>query len=92
MLPADGDGEELVATGVEELVSLSDGEELEEAGAGDRETVRHRKWRCALQEAEIPAEEVCAATAIGMVKPTTRAATTTIKARIASELNSPQSS
>ena len=83
VLAGDGDGEELVAAGVGELVCVGDGEELAVAGDGDGDD-RHRRWPCGLQVARAPAEvtrapseELCAARAIGMVKPVTRAAART---------------
>jgi hypothetical protein len=85
VLAGDGDGEELVAAGVGELVCVGDGEELAVAGDGDGDgDDRHRRWPCGLQVARAPAEvtrapseELCAARAIGMVKPVTRAAART---------------
>jgi len=91
VLDGGGDGEGLVSVGagelvsvdVTELVSVGDGDELVVAGAGDS----HRPWPCGLQvwraSTRAPAEEVCATTAIGMVKPVSRAATTTARARMA---------
>jgi hypothetical protein len=83
VLAGDGDGEELVAAGVGEPVSFGDGDDLVAVEAGDGDDDRHRSpWPC-LQWTGAPAEEVCAARAIGMVKPVIRAAATAAKATIA---------
>ena len=88
MLAGDGDGEEgeeLVAAGVGEPVSVGDGDDLVAVEAGDGDDDRHRwpwPWPC-LQWTGAPAEEACAARAIGMVKPVIRAAATAARAAIA---------
>jgi hypothetical protein len=86
VLAGDGDGEEgeeLVAAGVGEPVSVGDGDDLVAVEAGDGDDDRHRwPWPC-LQWTGAPAEEACAARAIGMVKPVIRAAATAARAAIA---------
>jgi hypothetical protein len=88
VLAGDGDGAELVTAGVGELVPLAEGDELAVAWVGDGDDDRHSTWRwcrwsCGLQVAGAPAEEVCAARAIGIVKPVTSAAATATTAMTA---------